>query len=167
MSAGVPTIWLGLLNHVKQNKLQFSTFRRTVIGGSACPPAMIQTFEEEFGVHVLHAWGMTEMSPLGTVCTFKGKHLEQPAAQQQYAIQNKQGRPIFGVEMKIVDDEGKELPRDGKAFGDLLVRGPWICSEYFKGEGGNPLRERAGSPPATWPPSTPTASCRSPTAPRT
>jgi len=89
---------------------------------------------------VLHAWGMSEMSPLGTVCTFKGKHLELPA-EQRYTIQNKQGRPIFGVEMKIVDDEGKVLPNDGKAFGDLLVRGPWICSEYFHGEGGNPLRD--------------------------
>ena len=140
VSAGVPTIWLGLLNHVKQNNLKFSTFSRTVIGGSACPPAMIRTFEEDFGVRVLHAWGMSEMSPLGTVCTFKGKHLELPA-EQRYTIQNKQGRPIFGVEMKIVDDEGKVLPNDGKAFGDLLVRGPWVCSEYFHGEGGNPLRD--------------------------
>jgi 3-(methylthio)propionyl---CoA ligase len=140
VSAGVPTIWLGLLNHVRQNNLKFSTFTRTVIGGSACPPAMIRSFQEEFGVQVLHAWGMTEMSPLGTVCTFKGKHLAQDA-QSRYALQNKQGRAIFGVDMKIVDDEGKELPRDGHAFGDLLVRGPWICSEYFRGEGGNPLRE--------------------------
>ena len=140
VSAGVPTIWLGLLNHVKQNNLKFSTFSRTVIGGSACPPAMIRSFEEDFGVRVLHAWGMSEMSPLGTVCTFKGKHLELPP-EQRYAIQNKQGRPIFGVEMKIVDDEGKVLPNDGRAFGDLLVRGPWICSEYFRGEGGNPLRD--------------------------
>ncbi|HTS55727.1 MAG TPA: 3-(methylthio)propionyl-CoA ligase [Burkholderiales bacterium] len=140
VSAGVPTIWLGLLNHVKQNRLKFTTFSRTVIGGSACPPAMIQTFEEEFRVRVLHAWGMTEMSPLGTVCTLKAKQLELPA-QERHAIQNKQGRPIFGVEMKIVDDTGAELPRDGKAFGDLLVRGPWICSQYFKGEGGDPLRD--------------------------
>jgi acyl-CoA synthetase (AMP-forming)/AMP-acid ligase II len=140
VSAGVPTIWLGLLNHVKQKGLKFTTFNRTVIGGSACPPTMIQTFQEEFGVHVLHAWGMTEMSPLGTVCTLKAKQTELPA-QGRYAIQNKQGRPIFGVEMKIVDDTGKELPRDGKAFGDLLVRGPWICDQYFKGEGGDPLRD--------------------------
>jgi len=89
---------------------------------------------------VLHAWGMTEMSPLGTVCTLKGKQLDLPA-QERYAVQNKQGRPIFGVEMKIVDDGGEELPRDGKAFGDLLVRGPWICSQYFRGEGGDPLRD--------------------------
>jgi 3-(methylthio)propionyl---CoA ligase len=140
VSAGVPTIWLGLLNHLKQNGLKFTTFKRTVIGGSACAPAMIQSFQEEFGVHVLHAWGMTEMSPLGTVCTLKAKQLELPAT-ARYAIQNKQGRPIFGVEMKIVDDAGKELPRDGKAFGDLMVRGPWICNQYFGGEGGDPLRE--------------------------
>ena len=140
VSAGVPTIWLGLLNHLKQNGLKFTTFNRTVIGGSACPPAMIQSFQEELGVHVLHAWGMTEMSPLGTVCTLKAKQLGLPVP-ARYAIQNKQGRPVFGVEMKIVDDAGKELPRDGKAFGDLMVRGPWICTQYYAGEGGDPLRE--------------------------
>ena len=140
VSAGVPTVWLGLLTHMKQNNLKFSTLKRTVIGGSACPPAMIRSFEEDYGVRVLHAWGMTEMSPLGTVNSFKGKQLELSDKEQQLAIQNKQGRNIFGVDMKIVDDAGKELPRDGKAFGDLLVRGPWICSAYFKGEGGNPLR---------------------------
>jgi 3-(methylthio)propionyl---CoA ligase len=140
VSAGVPTIWLGLLNHVKQNKLKFTTFSRTVIGGSACPPSMIRAFQEEFDVDVLHAWGMTEMSPLGTVCTLKGKQLDL-SAEERYAVQNKQGRPIFGVEMKIVDDRGEELPRDGTAFGDLLVRGPWICTQYFRDEGGDPLRD--------------------------
>jgi fatty-acyl-CoA synthase len=139
VSAGVPTIWLGLLAHMKQNNIKLTTLNRTVIGGSACPPAMIRSFEEDYGVRVLHAWGMTELSPLGTVNSFKNKHLELPK-EQQLAIQNKQGRNIFGVEMKIVDDAGKELPRDGHAFGDLLVRGPWICSTYFKDEGGNPLR---------------------------
>ena len=139
VSAGVPTIWLGLLNHVKQNGLRFSTFNRTVIGGSACPPAMIRSFEEDFGVRVLHAWGMTEMSPLGTVNSLKGTQLAL-SKEDQYAVQNKQGRNIFGVEMKIVDDAGNELPRDGKAFGDLLVRGPWICDRYFRDEGGDPLR---------------------------
>jgi len=139
VSAGVPTIWLGLLAHMKQNNIKLTTLNRTVIGGSACPPAMIRSFEEDYGVRVLHAWGMTELSPLGTVNSFKNKHLELPR-EQQLAIQNKQGRNIFGVEMKIVDDAGKELPRDGHAFGDLLVRGPWICSAYFKDEGGNPLR---------------------------
>ena len=142
MSAGVPTVWLGLLQYTQQNDLKFSTFRRTVIGGSACPPAMIRSFQETYGVEVLHAWGMTEMSPLGTVCTLKTRHLalDQEA---KYAIQAKQGRAIYGVDMKIVDDEGKELPWDGKAFGDLLVRGPWITSAYLKGEGGSPLREDA------------------------
>jgi len=140
MSAGVPTVWLGLLQYVKQNNLKFTTFKRTVIGGSACPPAMIRSFQEEYGVEVLHAWGMTEMSPLGTVCTLKGKHLQMDK-EQRYAIQFKQGRPLYGVDMKIVDDAGKELPWDGNAFGDLLVRGPWITSSYLKGEGGNVLRD--------------------------
>jgi fatty-acyl-CoA synthase len=89
-------------------------------------------------VHVLHAWGMTEMSPLGTVCTLKPKHLKLSAAERM-AVQAKQGRAIFGVDMKIIDPEGKELPRDGKASGELLVKGPWIVSTYFKGEGGDPL----------------------------
>ncbi|HUF20531.1 MAG TPA: AMP-binding protein, partial [Burkholderiales bacterium] len=142
LSAGVPTIWMGLLAHMKQNKLKFGTLKRTVIGGSACPPAMIRSFQEEYDVQVLHAWGMTEMSPLGTVCTFKSKH-EALGAEQRLALQNKQGRPIYGVDMKIVDGDGKDLPWDGQAFGDLLVRGPWILSEYFKGEGGNPLRHDA------------------------
>ena len=140
VSAGVPTVWLALLQHMRQNKLKFSTMNRTVIGGSACPPAMIRTFQEDYGVQVLHAWGMTEMSPLGTVSTFKSRHLDLPK-EQQLAIQSKQGRAIFGVDMKIVDDAGKELPWDGKAFGDLLVRGPWISNGYFKGEGGDPMRK--------------------------
>ena len=138
MSAGVPTVWLGLLTYMKANNLKFSTMKSTVIGGSACPPAMIRTFQEEYGVQVLHAWGMTEMSPLGTVCTFKEKHLHQ-SAEQRLALQNKQGRAIFGVDLRIVDENGKELPHDGKAFGDLQVRGPWIIRSYFKGEGGDPL----------------------------
>ena len=140
MSAGVPTVWLGLLQHTQQNKLGFSTFRRTVIGGSACPPAMIRTFNEVYGIEVLHAWGMTEMSPLGTMCTFKTRHLNL-SQEEKYAVMAKQGRPIYGVDMKIVDDAGRELPWDGKAFGDLLVRGPWITAEYLRGEGGSPLRE--------------------------
>ena len=140
MSAGVPTIWLGLLQPLQGQGLKLSTVKRLVIGGSAAPPAMIRSFDEQFGITVLHAWGMTEMSPLGTVNTPKGKHLDLSAAERDKLRLN-QGRPIFGVDMKIVDDEGKELPRDGKAFGDLLVRGPWIVSGYFKGEGGNPLRD--------------------------
>ena len=138
MSAGVPTVWQGLLAYTDANNLKFSTMKRTVIGGSACPPAMMEAFEQKYGVHVLHAWGMTEMSPLGTVCTLKPKHLKLSAAERM-AVQAKQGRAIFGVDMKIIDPEGKELPRDGKASGELLVKGPWIVSTYFKGEGGDPL----------------------------
>ncbi|MGQ0579241.1 MAG: 3-(methylthio)propionyl-CoA ligase [Betaproteobacteria bacterium] len=140
VSAGVPTVWLALLQYMAQNKLKFSTMNRTVIGGSACPPAMIKTFQEDYGVQVLHAWGMTEMSPIGTAGTFKSKHLNLPN-EQKYAIQKKQGRAVYGVDMKIVDDAGKELSWDGKAFGDLLVRGPWISNGYFKGEGGDPMRK--------------------------
>ena len=138
LSAGVPTVWLGLLNYVKQNNLKFTTMNRTVIGGSACPPAMIKTFQDDYGVRVLHAWGMTEMSPLGTLNTFKEKHFKLNEA-ERFALQQKQGRAIFGVEMRIIGSDGKDLPHDGKAFGDLLVRGPWIVREYFKSEGGDPL----------------------------
>jgi len=140
LSAGVPTVWLMLLQHLAAGKLRFSTLERTVIGGSACPPAMIRTFQEDYGVRVFHAWGMTEMSPLGTVGTLKGKQASLDK-QAQLAIQAKQGRGIFGVEMKIVDEEGRELPWDGKRFGNLMVRGPWIASGYFKGEGGDPLKD--------------------------
>ncbi len=139
-SAGVPTVWLGLLAYMKQNHLKFGTLKSVVVGGSACPPAMITTFQDEYGVACRHAWGMTEMSPLGTFCTLKGKH-DAMAPQKVHEAQCKQGRAIYGVEMKIVDGEGKELPRDGKAFGDLMVRGPWVLREYFKGEGGDPLRD--------------------------
>ena len=137
-AAGVPTVWQMLLGHAQANGLKFSTLKRTVIGGSACPPAMIHAFQEKYGVEVLHAWGMTEMSPLGTLCTLKNKHLDL-SLDQQTAIRMKQGRAIYGVDMKIVDGEGNELPWDGKAYGDLLVKGPWIVKEYFKGEGGDPL----------------------------
>jgi fatty-acyl-CoA synthase len=138
VSAGVPTVWQGLLAYVEANDLKFSTMRRTVIGGSACPPAMIRTFGEKFGVHVLHAWGMTEMSPLGTACTFKPKHLAL-SQDERYAVMAKQGRAIYGVDMKIVDANGKELPWGSETSGDLYVRGPWILSRYFKDEGGDPL----------------------------
>jgi 3-(methylthio)propionyl---CoA ligase len=139
IAAGVPTIWLGLLAYVKQNKTRFSSLTRTLIGGSACPPAMIRAFREEYDVQVLHAWGMTELSPLGTVCTFKSKH-DSLDSEQKLALQNKQGRAVFGIDMKIVDNDGNDLPWDGKAFGDLMSRGPWVVSEYFRGEGGNPLQ---------------------------
>ena len=140
MSAGVPTVWQGLLGFMEAQGLRFSSMSRTVIGGSACPPAMMKTFEEKYQVHVLHAWGMTEMSPLGTVCALKPVHDALPF-EGKMAVQAKQGRAVYGVDMKVVGEDGRELPRDGKASGELLVRGPWIISQYFKGEGGNPLRD--------------------------
>jgi 3-(methylthio)propionyl---CoA ligase len=139
-TAGVPTVWLALLQYMQANKLKLSTLKYAVIGGSAAPPAMIEAFDREFGVEVLHAWGMSEMSPLGSVNHPKAKHKGMPA-DEVLAVRLKQGRPPFGVEMKIVDDAGQELPRDGKAFGDLLVRGPWITKGYFKGEGGEILND--------------------------
>jgi len=138
LAAGVPTVWLGLLNHMTQHGLRFSTLQRTVIGGSACPPAMISTFKDIYGVTVLHAWGMTETSPLGSACTLKLKQMRLPP-EEQMAVLIKQGRAMFGVEMKIVDADGEELAWDGKTSGDLYVKGPWIIKSYFKGEGGDPL----------------------------
>ena len=139
-SAGVPTVWLGLLTHMAQNSLKFSSFKRTVIGGSACPPTMMRAFREQHGVEVVHAWGMTEMSPLGTAGTLQARHSALSNDAQQ-AILEKQGHAIFGVDMKIVGDDGVELPWDGKTYGNLLVRGPWIISSYFKNEGGDVLED--------------------------
>jgi acyl-CoA synthetase (AMP-forming)/AMP-acid ligase II len=136
-AAGVPTVWQMLLTYMKPNGLKFSTLKRTVIGGSACPPAMIDAFRDDYGVDVLHAWGMTELSPLGTLCTLKNKHLKLPK-EEQMKLLLKQGRAIYGVDMKIVNDAGDEQPHDGKAYGDLLVKGPWVVANYYKGEG-NPL----------------------------
>jgi fatty-acyl-CoA synthase len=138
LSAGVPTVWQGLLAHVEANDLKFTTMKRTVIGGSACPPAMMKSFQQRHGVQVLHAWGMTELSPLGTAGVLKGHQLALPGSERE-AIQAKQGRAVFGVDMKIVGDDGRELPWDGQAAGELLVRGPWVVSQYLKGEGGDPL----------------------------
>ena len=139
-SAGVPTVWLGLLTYVAQNNLTFSSFKRTVIGGSACPPAMMKTFRNQYGVDVVHAWGMTEMSPLGTTCTLLAKYEKLPEEAKQAKLE-KQGRAIYGVDMKIVDDAGKELAWDGKTYGNLLVKGPWVIDSYFKQEGGSVLED--------------------------
>ncbi|WP_197337405.1 3-(methylthio)propionyl-CoA ligase [Ralstonia solanacearum] len=131
-SAGVPTVWLGLLQHMQGNGLRFSSFRRTVIGGSACPPAMIRTLNA-LGVEVIHAWGMTEMSPLGTTSKLTSKHNGLPDEVRQHVLE-RQGRALYGVEMKIVDGNGHELPWDGKAFGDLHVRGPWTIDRYYRSD---------------------------------
>ena len=132
-AAGVPTVWQMLLSYLQQNQLRFSTLNRTVIGGATCPPAMLAAFEDDYGVKVLHAWGMTEMSPLGTLCSLKNKHLKL-TKEQQRKILLKQGRAVYGVDMRIVDDQGRDQPWDGQTYGDLLVRGPWIVDSYYKGE---------------------------------
>ena len=130
-SAGVPTVWLGLLQYLRQSGTRLTTLRRTVVGGSACPPAIMRAFRDEYGVEVLHAWGMTEMSPLGSLCRLKNKHLALPEGERQRILE-KQGRVPFGVDWKIVDAEGRALPWDGEAFGDLHVRGPWVVRGYYK-----------------------------------
>lgn len=143
-SAGVPTVWLGLLTYMKTNGLKFSTFKRTVIGGSACPPAMMKTLQDDFGVEVIHAWGMTELSPLGTLSKLTAKQDALPREAQQRLLE-KQGRVIYGIDMAIIDDDGKALPWDGVAAGNLVVRGPWVISNYF-GHAESPLVTVDGEP---------------------
>ncbi|MEY8876544.1 MAG: 3-(methylthio)propionyl-CoA ligase [Leptothrix sp. (in: b-proteobacteria)] len=141
-SAGVPTVWLGLINHMLTNDLRFSSFKRTVIGGAACPPAMMRTLEDTFGIEVIHAWGMTEMSPLGTLGKLKSKHRTlEPEA--RHRLLEKQGRALYGVDLAIVGDDGHALPWDGQSSGDLLVRGPWVIERYF-GRDDSPLRDLDG-----------------------
>jgi fatty-acyl-CoA synthase len=130
-SAAVPTIWLGLLQYLDQHQKKLPHLQKVLIGGAACPPMMIRRFEEEFGVEVIHGWGMTEMSPVGT--TGKMKYATAGLDHEaKLKLKEKQGRTPFLVEMKIVDDGHREQPRDGKSFGHLLVRGPAIASAYFR-----------------------------------
>ena len=129
-SAGVPTVWLNLLKYLDETGKQVDTLRRVVIGGSACPRSIMEEFEERHGVYVNHAWGMTEMSPLGTFNTLKPE-MQKLSREEQFAIREKQGRALYGVEMKIVDDENNQLPWDGQSTGLLKVRGPFICSDYY------------------------------------
>jgi fatty-acyl-CoA synthase len=140
MSAGVPTVWFGLLNYMAERRLRFSSLQRLVIGGSACPPAMIDRFEGDYGVEVVHAWGMTEMSPVGSFAQTKEKHRGAETSARR-TIKAKQGRVIPGIDMKIVGSDGQELPWDGKSAGDLMVRGWWVASAYFKHPPGSALRE--------------------------
>jgi acyl-CoA synthetase (AMP-forming)/AMP-acid ligase II len=131
MSAGVPTVWMGLLAWMTQQKQRFTTLKRVIVGGSAAPEAMIRSFQDDFGVEVRHAWGMTETSPLGTFCGLSHE-MTTWSKDQQIAVQRKQGRPVFGVEIRIVDDAGARQPEDGVASGELQVRGPWVCSGYYQ-----------------------------------
>ena len=135
VAAGVPTIWNGLYHDLKQNTRDISCIRALVVGGSAMPRSLIEAYEQELGVNVVHAWGMTEMSPLGTVSKLLSRHRGLPL-HQQWDVKARQGYPISGVEMRIVDDEGAELPWDGESLGELQVRGPWVARAYYKLEGG-------------------------------
>lgn len=133
ISAGVPTVWLALLGYLDQHKLQIPTLKRVTTGGAACPQPIFDTFREKHGVEVHHAWGMTEMSPLGTYNTLK-PHMLEWSEEEKTKVKLNQGRPAYGVEIKIVDDENNELPWDGKSSGSVKVRGPWIIQRYFKAE---------------------------------
>ena len=133
VTAAVPTIWLLLLNYLKANQLKLSTLQRVIIGGSSCPRAVIETFQKDFGVQVLHAWGMTEMSPLGTICSFKPEILELNE-KDRISIQETTGHPPFSVELKITDDDGNKLPNDGKTQGKLWSRGAAVVQKYLKTE---------------------------------
>ncbi|MDX2235236.1 MAG: long-chain-fatty-acid--CoA ligase [Hyphomonadaceae bacterium] len=133
-TAAVPTVWLMLLSHLRDNKLTLSTLKRVVIGGSAVPEAILRAFEEDYGVEVVHAWGMTEMSPMGTLCSM-GPQQEALPHEERIKMKLKQGKTPFTVEMKIVNDAGENLPRDGRTFGRLMVRGPAVTKSYFKNEG--------------------------------
>jgi len=137
-SLGVPTVWLGFFKYIEDNPgldLSAIKLQRVVIGGSAAPRAIIEKFHETFDTFTIHAWGMSETSPLGTIGNLLPKHRDLPLA-DQVSVQAKQGRAMYGVELRIVDEHGKPLPHDGAAAGDLKVRGPWVASGYFKGEGG-------------------------------
>ena len=130
---GVPTIWLGLLQYLKEHNIRLNSVENVVIGGSAAPLSMIQSFDEDHDAFVMHAWGMTEMSPIGTIGAYT-REMGNISKEERYAIQQKQGRPVFGVQLKIVNDDGETQPNDGIAFGRLMVKGPWIIERYFKAE---------------------------------
>jgi len=130
---GVPTVWLGLLNYIDSIKGNLDSVEDVVIGGSAAPRSMMEKFQDVYGVFPIHAWGMTEMSPMGSVCA-RTPYLAQADKETRARIQAKQGRAVFGVEMRIVDDQDQPLPHDGKTFGKLMVRGPWIASGYYRND---------------------------------
>ena len=132
LSLGVPTIWLGFAGYLEATGACCTTLRGVLSGGAAVPPALTEALEDR-GITIMQGWGMTEMSPLGTVSALKAKHLALDVAGQR-AIKAKAGRPVFGVEMKIVDENGRSLPHDGTSVGEVMVRGPWIISGYFEDE---------------------------------
>jgi fatty-acyl-CoA synthase len=131
IAAGVPTVWTGLYHELRSNPRDVSTIRALVVGGAAMPRVLIEAYEKELGVNVLHAWGMTETSPLGTVSIPIGRHQELPP-NERWDVKAKQGYPIAGVELRLVSESGEELGWDGVTMGELQVRGPWVAREYFK-----------------------------------
>lgn len=140
ISAGVPTIWAGLIAYLDSSGQKVPHLARTIVGGSACPPSMIEKFRNDYDVEVLHAWGMTELSPLGSVNNLKNKHDQLPKDEQR-KMRLSQGRPPFGIELGVFDDDDNQLPNDGEAQGNLYCRGFWVLEEYFRGEGGDPKRK--------------------------
>ena len=137
-SAAVPTVWQGLLQHMKATGAKLTTLKRVVIGGAACPESIIRAFHDDYGVDVVHAWGMTETSPLGTTAALTPE-VRALSYDEQMPTRLKQGRPPVGVELKVADDQGATVPNDGESVGRLMVRGPFIAGAYFRGEGGDIL----------------------------
>lgn len=133
VSAGVPTIWLGLISYLEQSGEKLPFLERTVVGGSACPPSMIDKFRDSYDVEVLHAWGMTELSPLGTVNNLKNKHADL-AEEDREKLRLNQGRPAFGIELGVFDDDDNRLPENGDAQGNLYCRGYWVLDKYFRSD---------------------------------
>ncbi len=133
LTAGVPTLWLGILNLLEKEHYDMSSLRGMIVGGAAAPQSMIEGFEKKHGLNVIHAWGMTEMSPLGTVSRLKSYQAELPES-DRFSIRAKQGMSVPGVDLRAVDEAGKEIPWDGKAFGELQVKGPWVISGYYNDE---------------------------------
>ena len=130
---GVPTIWLGLLNHYEQQNLTMESVERVVIGGSAAPISMVKAFQEKHDAFVVHAWGMTELSPIGTINSMN-RYMSSLTLEERYKLQTKQGRPVYGIEIKIVGADNQPLANDGDSFGRLLVKGPWVANSYYKEE---------------------------------
>ena len=133
LTAGVPTLWLGLLNLLDRERYDLSSLRMMIVGGAAAPQSMIEAFEKKHGLTVMHAWGMTETSPLGTVSRLRSWHEGLPEA-ERFAVRAKQGVAVPAVEVRAVDEQGVEVPWDGKAYGELQVRGPWVISSYYNDE---------------------------------
>ncbi|MDQ4427315.1 AMP-binding protein, partial [Thalassolituus sp.] len=130
---GVPTVWLMLLNHMDSIGKKLESVKNVIVGGAAAPLQMIKDFDQKHDAFLIHAWGMTETSPIGTINAMNPIMAKLPK-EEQYQLQRKQGRPIFGIEIKIIDDEGNRLPHDGETYGRLMIRGPWVVNGYYNND---------------------------------